>query len=73
MVVTTIACMLLWHRPAANRSAFLQGREDAMALPSTSTSAICMEKASRFQKPLVVPQAFRIFSGPILVAIIAKI
>ena len=43
-----------------------------MALPSTSTSAICMEKASRPQKPLVLPQAFSTFSGPILVAIIAK-
>ena len=71
-VVTTMACMLLWHIPATNRSAFLQGLAEAMAEPNTSTRAICMEKASRPQKPLVEPQALSTFSGPILVAIIAN-
>lgn len=31
-VVTTMACMLLWHIPATNRSAFLQGLAEAMAV-----------------------------------------
>ena len=50
-VVTRMACFSLWHRPATVRSAFLQGLADAMAEPKTSTRAICMENASRFQKP----------------------
>ena len=67
-VVTTMACILLWHRPAAARRAFLQGLAAAMAEPNTSTRAICMEKLSRPQKPLESPQALSTCSGPIFVA-----
>ena len=68
-VVTRMACLLLWHRPATARSAFLQGRADAMAEPKTSTRAICMEKLSRPQKPLFwSPQADRTSMTLILVA-----
>ena len=67
-VVTTMACMLLWHKPAAARRAFLQGLAAAMAEPNTSTRAICMEKLSRPQKPLESPQALSTCRGPILVA-----
>ena len=55
-VVTRMADILLWARPAMAFRAFLQILAEAMALPSTSTRAICMEKASRPQKPSpVVP------------------
>ena len=57
--------------PATARSAFLQGLAEAMALPSTSTSAICMEKASRPQKPSLEPHALSTFKGPMPVASIA--
>ena len=68
-VVTKIACLLVWHRPATARKAFLQGRAEAMAEPNTSTRAICMEKASRFQKPpLASPHFAMISMGPMPVA-----
>ena len=67
-VVTTMACILLWHRPAAARRAFLQGLAAAMAEPNTNTRAICIEKLSRPQKPLESPQALSTCSGPIFVA-----
>ena len=68
MVVMTMACILLWHRPAAFRSTFLQGLAEAMAEPSTSTRAICMEKASRPQKPSELPHAASTLMGPMPVA-----
>ena len=68
-VVTRMACLLLWHRPATARSAFLQGLAEAMAEPKTSTRAICMEKASRFQKPpFWSPHLAMISMGPMPVA-----
>ena len=68
MVVITMACMLLWHRPATARRALRQGLAEAMAEPNTRTRAICMENASRPQKPFASPQALSTFSGPIPVA-----
>ena len=68
-VVTRMACLSLWQRAATARSAFLQGRAEAIAEPNTSTSAICMEKASRFQKPpLASPHLAMTSTGPMPVA-----
>ena len=44
---------------------------EAMAEPSTRTKAICIEKASRFQKPLVLPHALIMATGPCCVPSIA--
>ena len=59
-VLITMACLLLCAREAMAPRPFLQTLAEAMADPKTRTRAICMEKASRPQKPLSLPQAFSI-------------
>ena len=66
--VTKMALKLFLARPATAFSARLNTGAEAIAEPSTSTRAICMEKASRLQKPLLLPQASRIATGPMPVA-----
>ncbi len=68
-VVITMACMLLWHRPAMARRSFFMGPEEAAAEPNTTTRAICMAKASRLQKPVPLPQAVKM-EGPKLLVVL---
>ena len=70
-VVIRIALFLSLARLAMAPSARLQILAEAMAEPSTSTSAICMEKDSRPQNPLELPQALTSATGPCCVPIIA--
>ena len=63
-----MALLLFFARDAIAPKARLQALAEAMAEPNTSTSAICMAKASRLQKPDCVlpwpPQAQTNSSGP---------
>ena len=56
-VVMIMALILPLAREAMEPRARLQTLAEAIAEPSTSTSAICMEKESSFQKPSELPQA----------------
>ena len=67
-VVIRIALFLSLARLAMAPSARLQILAEAMAEPSTSTRAICMEKASRPQKPSELPHAASTLMGPMPVA-----
>ena len=59
-----MACMLLWHIPATNRSAFLQGLAEAMAEPNTSTRACLLYTSEVVRRvptvdyPLLIASAY---------------